>query len=80
MGSQTPATVAPRCGWAAGPGDLPILDDCPSHAVCNILDRKDVGDHVAFLVEPIYVDDGPEDDIFTHNMAAEYGIEPGHPA
>lgn len=69
-----------RCGWAGGPGGVPILDACPSHAVCNILDRTDVGDHVALLVEPVRVHDGPEDDIFTHNMAAENEIEPGHPA
>lgn len=69
-----------RCGWVPGPGGVPLLDDCPSQAVCNILDRKDVGDHVALLVEPVRVNDGPEDDIFTHNMAAEHGIEPGHPA
>lgn len=69
-----------RCMWSPGPGGVPLLDDCPSHALCTIIDRTDVGDHVAMLTEPVEVSDGPEDDIFTHNMAAEHSIEPGHPA
>ena len=69
-----------RCRWRTGPGGVPILEACPSHAVCNILDRTDVGDHVALITSPIEVNDGPEDDIFTHNMALERSVKPGHPA
>ncbi|HEX2179195.1 MAG TPA: flavin reductase family protein [Actinomycetota bacterium] len=69
-----------RCGWSEGRGGVPILDDCPTHAICRIVDRTDVGDHVALVTEPVEVTDGPEDDIFTHNMAREQRIEPGHPA
>jgi flavin reductase (DIM6/NTAB) family NADH-FMN oxidoreductase RutF len=69
-----------RCRWTPELEGVPILDTCPSHAICKVLDRTDVGDHVALLAEPVEVHDGPEDDIFTHNMAGKHAIEPGHPA
>jgi flavin reductase (DIM6/NTAB) family NADH-FMN oxidoreductase RutF len=69
-----------HCEWREGPGGLPILNACPTYAVCAVLDRIDVGDHVALLVDPVTVATGPETDAFTQRMAASHHIEPGHPA
>ncbi len=68
-----------HCDWHAGPGGLPILAACPTHAVCGVLDRIDAGDHVALLVAPTLVVTGPETEVFTQKMAAAHHIEPGHP-
>jgi flavin reductase (DIM6/NTAB) family NADH-FMN oxidoreductase RutF len=69
-----------HCDWREGPGGLPILAACPTYAVCKVLDRIDVGDHVALLVDPVSVTAGPEEEVFTQRMAAELHIVPGHPA
>jgi flavin reductase (DIM6/NTAB) family NADH-FMN oxidoreductase RutF len=69
-----------HCEWREGPGGLPILGACPTHAVCKVLDRIDAGDHVALLVDPVTVTAGPEEAVFTQRMAAEHHIVPGHPA
>jgi flavin reductase (DIM6/NTAB) family NADH-FMN oxidoreductase RutF len=36
-----------RCSWREGPGGVPLLDGCP-WLVGRILERFEVGDHVAF--------------------------------
>ena len=38
-----------RCGWHAGPQDMPILDDAEGWFVGAVLNRYDVGDHVGHL-------------------------------
>ena len=42
-----------RCEWEAGPDGVPILAAGAGYYVGRVLDRLDVGDHVAFLVEPV---------------------------
>ena len=44
-----------RCAWRPGPDGVPILDACPDWFVGRILDRVEVGDHVAHLLEPVAV-------------------------
>jgi flavin reductase (DIM6/NTAB) family NADH-FMN oxidoreductase RutF len=40
-----------RCRWRPGPGG-PVLEACQHWFAGRVLDRFEVGDHVAFLVEP----------------------------
>ncbi|MDQ4148790.1 MAG: flavin reductase family protein [Actinomycetota bacterium] len=68
-----------RCRWSRGPEDVPLLDACPSRIIGRIVDRTDVGDHVAFLIEPFEAAAGNER-IFTFGMARAEALEPGHPA
>lgn len=42
-----------RCSWRAGPQGVPILTDAVGWFVGDVLSRIDVGDHVAFLLEPV---------------------------
>ena len=69
-----------HCEWKPGPGEVPILAACPSYLICHVLDRIDVGDHVALLAAPDHVEVGAEQDAFTQRDASSHGIEPGHPA
>ncbi len=41
-----------RCRWRPGPGG-PVLEACQQWFAGRVLDRFEVGDHVAFLVEPV---------------------------
>ncbi len=68
-----------HCQWSPGPMGVPILARCPSRIICKVLKEVEVGDHGAFLVEPI--DAEAEDEaVFTLAMSKAAGIEPGHPA
>jgi len=67
-----------RCAWHAGPGAVPILDDCPNWFVGRVVWRADAGDHDAFLLEPIAAEAGSDEDEFTFHRAKR--IEPGHAA
>src|SRR5215218_1377846 len=49
-----------RCGWRPGPGRS-VLVACRQWFAGRVLDRFDVGDHVAFLVEPFAVAAEPLD-------------------
>ena len=42
-----------RCSWRAGPQGMPMLDDAIAWFVGRTVDRFDVGDHVAYLLEPV---------------------------
>jgi flavin reductase (DIM6/NTAB) family NADH-FMN oxidoreductase RutF len=42
-----------RCSWRAGPKGMPILDDAIAWFVGRTVNRVDVGDHVAFVLEPV---------------------------
>jgi flavin reductase (DIM6/NTAB) family NADH-FMN oxidoreductase RutF len=42
-----------RCDWRSGPGGTPILRASPAWFVGEILQRFDLGDHVAHMIEPI---------------------------
>ena len=42
-----------RCNWDPGPQGVPLLRDAAGYYVGRVLERSDVGDHVAFLLEPV---------------------------
>ena len=66
-----------RCSWRPGPGDVPVLDGVKGWIAGPVVGRFDVGDHVAFVVEPeAGVDDEPAARPLGFQTAK--GIEPGH--
>lgn len=65
-----------RCEWTAGPGGLPLLSGCPWLAG-RIVDRFEVGDHVAFVLE---VDEARGSSAQPLRFQQARGIEPGHEA
>lgn len=42
-----------RCSWHEGPHGLPLLDGCPDWFAGAVLERRPLGDHVGFLLEPV---------------------------
>jgi flavin reductase (DIM6/NTAB) family NADH-FMN oxidoreductase RutF len=67
-----------RCAWRPGPDGVPLLDDCPTRFAGEVVARLDAGDHEAFLLAPVEVWCGSDDDWLTFRRAK--GITPGHPA
>ena len=67
-----------RCAWRAGPGGVPLLDDCPNRFVARIAERLDCGDHTALLLEPLTAEEDERGDGFSFHRARR--IEPGHEA
>jgi flavin reductase (DIM6/NTAB) family NADH-FMN oxidoreductase RutF len=67
-----------RCSWTPGPEGTPVLDDCGNWFAGQILDRVDVGDHWAFLLEPLRGADRLGQGAFSFQEAR--WIEPGHEA
>jgi flavin reductase (DIM6/NTAB) family NADH-FMN oxidoreductase RutF len=65
------------CAWHEGPGGVPLLDRCDVWFVGRVVTRIDVGDHDAFLLDPIAAEGGEQED-FTFHRAKR--IDPGHPA
>ena len=66
-----------RCEWEPGPHGVPLLQRCADRFVGVVLERRSVGDHTAFLLEPLDVRaDG--DGFFPFRRAQEF--EPGHEA
>jgi flavin reductase (DIM6/NTAB) family NADH-FMN oxidoreductase RutF len=47
-----------RCAWHPGPGGAPILDACGRWFVGAILERRPLGEHVAYFLQPVAVSDG----------------------
>jgi flavin reductase (DIM6/NTAB) family NADH-FMN oxidoreductase RutF len=67
-----------RCRWHDGPGGLPILDECGRWFAGRILERRQLGDHIGFLLEPFAAaDDGHTD---TLSLQRANRLEPGHEA
>lgn len=68
-----------RCKWDSGPSGLPILTAASAWFVGRVLDRFDVGDHVAHLLEPT---DGNADDMSRDwvSFADVRDLAPGHEA
>ncbi|MFN8204978.1 MAG: flavin reductase family protein [Solirubrobacteraceae bacterium] len=62
--------------WRDGPHGVPLLDDCPSWLVGEILWRRDAGDHDAFALAPVFAEHGGTDDELRFEQAKD--IEPGH--
>jgi flavin reductase (DIM6/NTAB) family NADH-FMN oxidoreductase RutF len=78
FGSQTgdEADKFARCAWRPGPDGAPVLEDCPSWFAGRVLDRTCVGDHWAFLLEPLTGAGEGDEGAFTFQEAR--WIEPGH--
>jgi flavin reductase (DIM6/NTAB) family NADH-FMN oxidoreductase RutF len=66
-----------RCDWEPGPHGVPILKECPDRFVGRVLHRHPVGDHTAFLLEPLDVSAGGGG-FFPFRKAQD--LEPGHEA
>ena len=67
-----------HCAWEAGPGGLPILQECGNWFVGRILQRLDLGDHGGFLLEPVAAHWEGSESHFEFHRAKR--MEPGHPA
>jgi flavin reductase (DIM6/NTAB) family NADH-FMN oxidoreductase RutF len=67
-----------RCRWHPGPFDLPILDDCHRWFVGEILERQKLGDHVAFVVNPLAANNEGSTDTLTFSQVKH--LDPGHDA
>lgn len=68
-----------RCRWDRGTRtSSPILRDCAAWLECLILDRFDVGDHRAHLVEGVCGGVGNQSGVLTFLRLPE--LSPGHPA
>lgn len=66
-----------RCEWEPGPHGVPLLARCADRFVGQVLHTHAVGDHTAFLLEPVDVHaDGGS--FFPFRKAQEF--EPGHEA
>ena len=65
-----------RCRWQPGPGG-PVLAACQQWFAGRVLDRFDVGDHVAFLVEPFAATAEPLRGQLGFQDVR--GLRPGHP-
>jgi flavin reductase (DIM6/NTAB) family NADH-FMN oxidoreductase RutF len=62
--------------WHDGPEGVPVLDGCPTWFAGRILERHDVGDHRAHLLEPFEADtDGGERGLTFRKVR---DLEPGH--
>ena len=68
-----------KVAWTAGPGGVPLVDECPRRFVGRILDSFDLGDHTGFLLDPVEVlgDDGGPAMGF---QQVKDDVDPGHPA
>jgi flavin reductase (DIM6/NTAB) family NADH-FMN oxidoreductase RutF len=64
--------------WRPGPGGAPVLAACGNWFAGRVLERIPFGDHTGFLLEPVEVSVGPDQDEFTFHRAKR--IEPGHEA
>jgi flavin reductase (DIM6/NTAB) family NADH-FMN oxidoreductase RutF len=66
-----------RCAWHDGPHGAPLLDDCPTWFVGRVLERRPLGDHVGFLLEPVA---GAAGDEAWLPQSAVIDIDAGHEA
>ena len=67
-----------RVDWREGPGGAPVLERCENWFAGRILERHDVGDHRAHLLEPIEAEtDGGERGLTFRKVR---DLEPGHEA
>jgi flavin reductase (DIM6/NTAB) family NADH-FMN oxidoreductase RutF len=66
------------CDWHAGPAGLPILDRCGRWFVGEIIERRRLGDHIGYLLEPFAAADNESGGTFKFHRAKR--MEPGHEA
>jgi flavin reductase (DIM6/NTAB) family NADH-FMN oxidoreductase RutF len=67
-----------RCRWHEGPGGVPILDECPGWFVGDVIERRGLGDHTGFLLQPRTAHDGGSRSLLTFSRIKDVG--PGHRA
>jgi flavin reductase (DIM6/NTAB) family NADH-FMN oxidoreductase RutF len=66
-----------QCRWRAGPRGAPILDGCGRWVVGAILQRRPLGDHVAYLLQPIAAHDSGSGPELMFQQVRD--LDPGHP-
>jgi flavin reductase (DIM6/NTAB) family NADH-FMN oxidoreductase RutF len=64
--------------WRPGPYGVPLLERCQNRFVGRVLNRIDGGDHIAFVLEPVFAERGHPVAPFPFHRAQR--IEPGHEA
>jgi flavin reductase (DIM6/NTAB) family NADH-FMN oxidoreductase RutF len=67
-----------RCAWRTGETGVPVLEECAAWAEGRTLQRIDVGDHTAFVIEPVAGGTGTHPGQLTYKTAPD--LDPGHPA
>lgn len=80
FGEQTGDSVDKfvHCRWSRGRTGAPVLENCAAWLEGGVLDRFEVGDHVAFLMHPVAGGAGTEEGLLTYRSAPD--LDPGHPA
>jgi flavin reductase (DIM6/NTAB) family NADH-FMN oxidoreductase RutF len=68
-----------RCSWRGGPRGMPILDEAIAWFVGRTAHWIDIGDHVAYIVEPVagWAQEPYEDVLYLSDLD---DLEPGHEA
>jgi flavin reductase (DIM6/NTAB) family NADH-FMN oxidoreductase RutF len=64
--------------WRAGPQGVPLIEACPNRFVGRVVARLDAGDHDAYLLAPVWAEQGTAAEEFTLHRAKR--IDPGHEA
>jgi flavin reductase (DIM6/NTAB) family NADH-FMN oxidoreductase RutF len=67
-----------RCQWHTGPLGLPIIDACPRWFAGTILERHNLGDHIAFVLEPVEAHDEGAGEVLMFRDVKD--LKPGHEA
>jgi flavin reductase (DIM6/NTAB) family NADH-FMN oxidoreductase RutF len=67
-----------RCQWHSGPEEMPILEECPRWFVGRIVERQALGDHDAFVLEPVAASEGHDEKSLGFEQVKT--LEPGHEA
>jgi flavin reductase (DIM6/NTAB) family NADH-FMN oxidoreductase RutF len=65
-----------RRRWHPGPFNAPILDECGRWLVGRILERRPLGDHVGFLLEPVAAHDTGVEPALVFSEVKD--LRPGH--
>ncbi len=68
-----------RCSWRVGPNGMPVLDEAIAWFVGRTAHWIDIGDHVAYIVEPVagWVPEAYEDVLYLSDLD---DLEPGQVA
>lgn len=67
-----------RCAWRTGETGMPVLEECAAWLEGRTVERVDVGDHTAFVIEPVAGGTGTHPGELTYRTAPD--LDPGHPA
>ncbi len=67
-----------RCRWHPGPEGLPILDECGRWFAGRVRERRRLGDHIGYLLDPFAAVKDDDGGTFAFHRAKR--LEPGHRA